>query len=405
MSKLIDWNKVSLRDNLDILTGYAFSSKKFNDSDGLPLIRIRDLLSHNPVTKYSGEYDELYLIEKNDVLIGMDGEFNIVRWKGPKSLLNQRVAKIKSSNKNLIDNKFIYYRMHSELKRIEALTPATTVKHLAKKDIQNLTLLLPPIKKQQKIAAILSSVDEAIEKTEQIIEQTETVKKGLMQQLLTKGIGHTEFKDSPFGKIPSNWKTVFIEDVVEINPENLSSKTDDFYELDYIDIASIEKNNITGTNRYLFKDAPSRARRKVKTGDTIVSTVRPYLRGFAYINERYNETVCSTGFAVLRSKNECHSDFLYQVILSDRFVNYLISNMTGSNYPAVKADDIKTYNFTLPPKDEQIKISNILSEYHKKIETELNKLTILNEIKKGLMQQLLTGKVRVPINENEEVPS
>ncbi|MBR7553117.1 restriction endonuclease subunit S [Allobacillus sp. GCM10007491] len=305
------------------------------------------------------------------------------------------------------DRKFINYSLNSHivLSKVVSFSSGSTRQRISRTNLGSIRLPIPPLKEQQKIAAILSSVDETIEKTEQIIEQTETVKKGLMQQLLTKGIGHTKFKDSSIGKIPRNWKVVFIEDVAHINPEKLSSRTEDSYELNYIDIASIDKNNITRTNRHLFKDAPSRARRKVKTGDIIVSTVRPYLRGFAYINAKYNEAVCSTGFAVLRSNNECNSDFLYQVVLSDRFVNYLTSNMTGSNYPAVKSDDIKIYNFALPPKDEQAKISNILTEYHNKIQIESNKLNILNEIKQGLMQQLLTGKVRVPLDDKEELPS
>src|SRR5699024_8171942 len=80
-------------------------------------------------------------------------------------------------------------------------------------NLKHYTFSLPPLMEQQKIAAILSSVDEAIEKTGQIIEQTETVKKGLMQELLTKGIGHTEFKDTLIGEIPVSWDVKNIEDV------------------------------------------------------------------------------------------------------------------------------------------------------------------------------------------------
>src|SRR5699024_1549095 len=154
---------------------------------------------------------------------------------------------------------------------------------------------------------------------------------------------------SSFGHIPTSWKNTFLEEVVDINSDSISSKVDELESINYIDIASIQNNRIAGTTEYTFKDAPSRARRKVKTGDIIVSTVRPYLKGFAYITEQYNNSICSTGFSVLRTKQECHSEYLYQIILSNRFVNYLISNMTGSSYPAVKANDIKNYNFPLPP--------------------------------------------------------
>lgn len=396
-----DWSTQNIEDVCEIL-----------DSKRVPLNKQEREAMQGDIPYY-GANGVLDFIDKNLfdeplILMAEDGgyfsEYNTrpIAYKiSGKSWVNNHAHILKPLENEVFD--WVYYNLVH--KNILPFINGGTRAKLNQKDLKKLPIAYPPIKEQQKIAAILSSVDEAIEKTEQIIEQTETVKKGLMQELLTKGIGHTEFKALPFGKIPSTWKTVSINDVADINPENLSSKTDDDYELEYIDIASIENNSITETSGYLFKDAPSRARRKVKSGDIIVSTVRPYLRGFAYINEKYNEAVCSTGFAVLRSNNECYSNFLYQVILSERFVNYLISNMTGSNYPAVKADDIKVYEFALPPKGEQIKISNILSVYQNKIESELNKLTKLNKIKKGLMQQLLTGKVRVPIDEKEEVPS
>ena len=112
-----EWKKINMKGNIDILTGYAFSSSNFNDEEGIPLIRIRDLETHNPKTLYKGNYDDKYIINKGDILIGMDGEFNTVRWKGPKSLLNQRVAKIKSLNPHIINNEFIFYRLQIELKK------------------------------------------------------------------------------------------------------------------------------------------------------------------------------------------------------------------------------------------------------------------------------------------------
>ncbi len=188
-----NWEEMILGDYIDLIPGYAFSSDLFNDSIGMPLIRIRDFESQNPITYYSGEYDGKYIVNPGDKLISMDGEFNIIEWKGPCSLLNQRVCKIQSNNNEKMDIQFLMYRLVRELKNIEARTPATTVKHLSLKDLQFLKLSIPPLKEQQKIAEILSSVDAAIEKTEQVIAKTEEVKKGLMQQLLTKGIGHRKF--------------------------------------------------------------------------------------------------------------------------------------------------------------------------------------------------------------------
>src|SRR5699024_1764048 len=102
---------------------------------------------------------------------------------------------------------FRYYLLSNRFQNLlDRFSTGTTAKGISQKNLKPLEISYPPLKEQQKIAAILSSVDEAIEKTEQIIEQTEKVKKGLMQELLTKGIGHTEFKDSSIGKIPVDWQ-------------------------------------------------------------------------------------------------------------------------------------------------------------------------------------------------------
>src|SRR5699024_833601 len=97
----------------------------------------------------------------------------------------------------------------------KTLSAMTAVPIINKGLFSKIKLTIPPLKEQQKIAAILSSVDEAIEKTEQIIEQTEKVKKGLMQELLTRGIGHTEFKESPVGRIPQKWEVAVFNDVFD----------------------------------------------------------------------------------------------------------------------------------------------------------------------------------------------
>lgn len=211
-----DWKESKMKIELEILTGSPFSSNLFTKDKGIPLIRIRDLKTNNPTTFYDGPFDGKYIVKSGEVLVGMDGEFNIIKWKGPDSLLNQRVAKITTKNFNTLDMDFIYYRLQSELKRIEETTPATTVKHLSKKDIENLVLVLPSKNEQQNIAEILSSVDKAIEKTETIIYKTETIKKGLMQQLLTKGIGHTEFKKTKIGIIPVTWEVVSMDSCSDI---------------------------------------------------------------------------------------------------------------------------------------------------------------------------------------------
>ncbi|WP_064221383.1 restriction endonuclease subunit S, partial [Anoxybacillus flavithermus] len=307
-----------------------------------------------------------------------------------------------------IDSKFLFYIIQQDkfVDYLDQKSYGTKMPRTSWKEMAEYNINLPPLSEQRKIAAILSSVDEAIEKTEAIIEQTEKVKKGLMQQLLTKGIGHTKFKKSEIGEIPEEWEVKSIDELVFVNPESLSNKTNEEYEFEYIDIGSVERTGKIGeTVRYQFKNSPSRARRIVRTGDTIISTVRPYLRAFAFIDNKHDQKVCSTGFAVLRPKEKIDPVFLFQSILNDKFVEFLKSRMTGSNYPAVTATDIKEYKLGVPRDiNEQTKIAKILAKYDEKLEIEEKSLEQLQTIKKALMQVLLTGKVRVKVDDEVNNP-
>jgi len=180
-----EWLVVKLIDYATVLKGFAFSSKFFNeDGKGLPLIRIRDLDKNATEAYYSGPYDSEYLVDPGDILVSMDGEFNVFIWNGPKGLLNQRVAKIESDSQKL-DRGYLYYAIKKPLKIIEAQTISTTVKHLLDKDIKRILLPLPSIEEQKQIAEILFTVDRKLELLRQRRERFERVKRGLMKDLLT----------------------------------------------------------------------------------------------------------------------------------------------------------------------------------------------------------------------------
>ena len=152
---------VKLTDVCDIIYGYPFDSKKFNYSVGIGLIRIRDILRGFTDTYTTEECGKEYLIKKDDLLIGMDGEFNIAKWKGAPSVLNQRVCKL--NPKNNIDKNYLFYRMPSLLKQIESQTSFVTVKHLSAKQLNSIHFLLPELDVQEKIAKVLSTVDLMLE--------------------------------------------------------------------------------------------------------------------------------------------------------------------------------------------------------------------------------------------------
>lgn len=180
-------NKIKIGDHIKIIPGFPFNSGQFNnDGRGLPLIRIRDLLQSKIETFYDGEFSSEFLIEENDILIGMDGDFHIVRWKNKsKALLNQRIMKIAQKEGALIDINYFYFFLFPFLKEIWDKTTATTVKHLSTYDISEAWVEFPIVSVQKKIAKILSTTDEVIEKNQAAIDKYKAIKQGLMNDLLS----------------------------------------------------------------------------------------------------------------------------------------------------------------------------------------------------------------------------
>ncbi|MBY0201403.1 restriction endonuclease subunit S [Priestia megaterium] len=199
-----------------------------------------------------------------------------------------------------------------------------------------------------------------------------------------------EYKMSRLGYIPIDWEIKQLSEVLSINPENLSRSTPSDLSIKYIDIESVTNGEITKYKDYIFSEAPSRARRKVRKNDVLLSTVRPYLKAFTIIKDDKENLICSTGFAVLRSSNEVESDYVYHYIFSDIYLNQLLSQMRGSNYPAVNSKDVEESLIILPSIPEQQKIVDIFSTVDKKIKNNDQLISKTKELKKGLMQQLLT---------------
>lgn len=142
--------------------GFPFDSSKFSTSEGMPLIRIRDVVRGYSETFTTEEYKEEYIVNKDDLLIGMDGEFNIAKWGEIPALLNQRVCRLLPTPE--VDKNYLFYFMPSALKRIEEKTPFVTVKHLSAKELNKVKVPLPPLKEQRRIAATLDKVSDLIAK-------------------------------------------------------------------------------------------------------------------------------------------------------------------------------------------------------------------------------------------------
>ena len=173
-----------LTDICDIQYGFAFDASGFTTSaeEGMPLVRIRDVMNGRTETYFKGNYPQEYIIHKGDFLVGMDGEFNIAPWKSDDALLNQRVCRVKS-NQSGVSTKFLFWFLKKELKRIEDETPFVTVKHLSAKRLKQVQLEVPSIQEQEKIVAELDCLSSIIEKKKQQLKELDNLAQSIFYDM------------------------------------------------------------------------------------------------------------------------------------------------------------------------------------------------------------------------------
>ena len=209
-----EWRIIRGKYLFKVLNGFAFDSSLFtNENIYTPLIRIRDISNSDTEAYYMGDYSHDYVVKTGDVLVGMDGDFNVAKWKGQDALLNQRVCKLHSFSGNYLPQ-YSYYILPMLLKGKNDVTYATTVKHLSSNDIQNFPYLVPPLSEQQKIADYLDKVcgevDEMLALQEQMIEELKAYKQSVITEAVTKGLNpNAPMKDCGIdwiGEIPEHWE-------------------------------------------------------------------------------------------------------------------------------------------------------------------------------------------------------
>ena len=161
------WEWVNLFDCVDILYGYPFDSTAFNENSiGFPLIRIRDIIPSSTKTYTTEKADDRYVIRRGDMIVGMDGNFNVCFWQSDDAYLNQRVCKI-TAKESLLNQKYLYYYLPYELEEIFKTVSYVTVKHLSDKHFRTMRIPLPPLAEQHRI----------VEKLEQLLGEIDKLKK------------------------------------------------------------------------------------------------------------------------------------------------------------------------------------------------------------------------------------
>lgn len=379
-----DWGIYSLEEVLDIRDG-THDSPKYIEK-GIPFVTSKNLrngkLDFTDVN-YISETDHKHfsnrsLVENGDILFGMIGTVgNPVIVDLPFEISIKNVALIKFSKFKII-NKFVLEYLNSSfvLEQFRKFSNGGVQKFIALGTIRKLKILVPSFEEQQKIASILSTVDEQIDETEQLIVKTKQLKKGLMQQLLTKGIGHTEFKQTELGEIPLSWECKKFEEVMILQRGyDLPSQNREEGE-----VPILSANGISGYHNEA----------KVK-GPGIVTGRSGTIGKVHYIEEDF--WALNTSLYVKEMYNN-HPKFLFYLLSDFGIEKY----STGTGVPTLNRNDVHKVLIAVPSSiEEQQKIASILSTVDEQIEVYEEEKAKYEELKKGLMQQLLTGQIRVKI--------
>ena len=300
---------------------------------------------------------------------------------------------------------FIYWLLSNHTSKLKSLAQGSTIKRLFRKEIENLKLPLPPLPEQHRIAEILTTADTAIRKVDDAVAKTERLKRGLMQELLTKGIGHEEFKDSEVGRIPRGWDVASIGDHTSLKSgiyfkfSEFSDKGIRCLKIDNVGFGEIVWNTIT----YLPEDYFNRYQDLVlKVGDIVIALNRPIINNklkIGILKEADSPSILyqRVGKIVFKKISKIEKSYLFFLLKSESFKNQLSRYLIGTDQPYIRTPVFLKIKVPIPPTSEQRKISEILSTVDKKLELERKRKEKLERIKKGLMSELLTGKKRVKI--------
>lgn len=321
------------------------------------------------------------------IIIGRKGSFGKINWSNDECFPIDTTYFV-DNTKTKESLRWMFYAFQTL--NLDAFSKDTGVPGLSREDAYNRYMLLPPLPEQEKIANFLdektAQIDGLITKKTELIALLQEEEKAFINEKLTT---NTE-----------NWQKKKLKYVVEMNPEVLSEKTAPDLSFRYIDIGSVNENGeVLSTQWMIFEEAPSRARRIVKKGYTIISTVRTYLKAIAYIESFDDMIIVSTGFAVLKPKNIIVDKFLFYSVRSEKFIDEVCANSVGVSYPAITSEELGNISIKVPILSIQEKIVSEIEIHIKKSRAIAEKLEkeviLLKEYRQSLISEAVTGKLSI----------
>lgn len=367
---------VKLPDICNIQYGFPFDSAQFSTNTGVPLIRIRDVVRGYSETYTTEVYSEEYIVNNGDLLIGMDGEFNIARWNGGRALLNQRVCRL--IPKRTIDKGYLFYFMPQALKHIEDKTPFATVKHLSAKQLNTIIIPLPSLEEQQHIATVLDKLCNLISLRKQQLTKLDELVKARFVEMFGDPVSN-----------PMQWNIKRFEEICDLitDGEHITPKRSEsgIYLLSARNILnhSLQLDNVD----YIDEKEFARIAKRVipQKNDILISCSGSIGRCVRVPDNLKFQMVRSV--ALLRFNKSVNASFAEYLITSNDLQMQIQQSATQSSQANLFQGKIRKLRGYLPPIELQEKFSDFVCKVDRQKLTIQQSLDKLEMLKKSLMQE------------------
>jgi type I restriction enzyme S subunit len=388
------WGVERLEQYVDIISGCSPSALALSDAGRFNFYKVNQL---NDFEKYMDnspfKFDTGNLVSKGAIIFPKRGASiftNKIRLLSKPAFFDTNVMSL--ATREGLDNEYLFYCLQEF--NLSRIADTSSIPQINNKHINPLQIRLPPLPEQQKITSILSTVDEKIENIDAQITQTQQLKKALMQQLLTKGIGHTKFKSSELGDMPESWEVVKLGKVSDIK-RGLASHQLTYVEDAFKGVRLIRINDFKSFEpKYIIETADTK-NLTIKVGDVLMAGTGATAGISRLVDESWDGLPFSYNAPRIRAKSALDCKYLYYALNTESISMQQNSLFTGNAQPFLDTRAIASLKIPFPHTVEQLKIASILSATDEKIYSLQSRKKAYQQLKKGLMQQLLTGKLRV----------
>jgi type I restriction enzyme S subunit len=408
------WHIRRVGDVAALINGYPFDSGAFNDADGHPLVRIRDLNSKETAVRYLGEWVEEAAISSRDILIGMDGDFNVGRWNGEgKALLNQRMCCLRGEADSI---RFLEYALPDPLNRINAAMHSTTVKHLSSNQVRKIRVAWPQTSGE--LGTLVRFLDRETGKIDALVEQQETLLKQLEEKraatishVVLRGVNQdallSDSNVSWAGPIPSHWKVVPFSQLAKLGRNAFIDG--DWIEAPFITTEGIRLLQTGNVGVGSFKEQGFRYISEatfaeldcteVEPGDLLVCRLAAPVGRACVAPDLGVRMITSVDVAILKPAPDVNAHYFAYLLSSAQYLGFMEGECRGGTRDRISRSFLGAMRVPKPPLSEQNDIVEALDAALAKLDTlatEARKnIALLRERRSALISAAVTGRIDV----------